>query len=197
MKLSAIILLIFSLVSCRGNQTQQNISPPKKITDTNFACTKRNNSEDWQMLIHQAGGCFTGNQSLDATMKDSLQKKEFLWNKNYSREGFVFSDERWRCFLRSPDEEFVRFLVDKFASKKSTNLHVCPFRNAAEGELAVYCLQYSLGVNWYELDKQFEKFADTEDNRQDVLRKQLQSLKTRTTLAELFIKYLNDHPSAT
>ena len=48
-------------------------------------------------------------------------------------------------------------VVDKFDSRKATKLHICNFRNATEGEVAVFVIQRIVGKNWYSYDGKSNK----------------------------------------
>ncbi|MHC4470099.1 MAG: hypothetical protein ACYS99_03970 [Planctomycetota bacterium] len=85
----------------------------------------------WQRLC-QAGGCLAGGQD---------------WKAGGVTEGSVLRTPRWRDFLGAPRDEVVPFLLDRIDSTEQTSVHVCPFQNALEGELAVYSLQHLLEAN--------------------------------------------------
>lgn len=84
----------------------------------------------WKRLC-RAGGCLAGGQD---------------WRAGVA-EGSVLLTPRWRGFLGSPRDEVVPFLLDRIDSTRETSVHVCPFQNALEGELALYSLQHLLEAN--------------------------------------------------
>jgi hypothetical protein len=85
------------------------------------------------------GGCLTGGQE---------------WQAGGPPEGCVLREPGWRELLGSPRDEVVPFLLDRIDSTEPTGVHVCPFQNAHEGELAVYALQRVLQVNLPESRRQ-------------------------------------------
>ena len=42
----------------------------------------------------------------------------------------------------------IEFLLKKLGSQKQTQIHMCPYQNALEGELALSCLQDTTGKDW-------------------------------------------------
>ena len=78
---------------------------------------------------------------------------------NYTVAGSVFEQKTWKDFLVSVqnDNGLFDFIIDKFNSSKETKLHICNFRNATEGEVAVFVIQRVVGKNWYSYDGNSEK----------------------------------------
>lgn len=102
----------------------------------------------WQQLI-QREGCL-----LSAT------------DINYTITGSVFELKTWKDFFYSLrlDNDIFNLIVDKFDSHKATNIHICNFRNASEGEVAVFVTQHIVGKNWYSYDGnncELKKIAQT------------------------------------
>jgi hypothetical protein len=114
----------------------------------------------WQRLC-VAGGCLTGGQD---------------WSADGPSEGSVLASPEWQAFLGSRHDEVVPFLLDRIDSTDATSVHVCPFQNAHEGELAVYALQHVMRANWME------------SHRQDALRKVLASPSGRERVKRYFAR---------
>ena len=51
-------------------------------------------------------------------------------------------------------------MINQIPDKRKTRAHVCPLDDATSGELAVYCLQHILKVNWPELSEDYGKMFD-------------------------------------
>ena len=90
----------------------------------------------WQQLIEQEG-CLLSSTDI-----------------NYTIVGSVFEKEQWKNFLNYArnDRAVFYLIVNKFGSHQATKLHICNFRNAAEGEVAVFVAQRIVGKNWYSYD---------------------------------------------
>jgi hypothetical protein len=80
--------------------------------------------------------------------------------KGVNPEAGIFYGKRWVAFFRRDKSETVPFLLSQIQSKAKTNVHVDPYGQATRGELAVYCLQYILKVNWYKLKKEYQTRFD-------------------------------------
>ena len=91
---------------------------------------------EWQQLVKQEG-CLSSSTDI-----------------NYTIAGSVFEKKQWKNFLNSVqnDRRMFNLVVDKFDSRKATKLHICNFRNATEGEVAVFVIQRIVGKNWYSYD---------------------------------------------
>jgi hypothetical protein len=70
-------------------------------------------------------------------------------------EGSIFQEKEWQRFFSLPSSSTVPFLMERLRSKRKTNVHVCPFHMATEGELAVYATEHILKTNWLECDSKF------------------------------------------
>lgn len=74
--------------------------------------------------------------------------------------GPPFSPYRWLPSLRRDEPAGVAFLVGQIPDKSRAAAHVDPFDIARKGELAVYCLQHIMKVNWYELKDEYRARLD-------------------------------------
>ena len=77
----------------------------------------------------------------------------------FTVEGSLFAKKDWQLFFASAgkDEGKFRALLDRFPSPRPTAVHICNFRNAAEGELAVFSAQQIVKRNWYAYDGDNDK----------------------------------------
>ena len=95
-----------------------------------------------------------------------------------SLEGSVFAKADWQAFFKAAkkDEQSFRFVLSQFSSRKPTEIHICNFRNATEGEVAVFAVQRIVGANWYDYDghdKELKKIIGTETAAKVQLLKQV------------------------
>ena len=112
--------------------------------------------EEWEELA-RLGGCTLGHRYYSPRF-DSYDPE-----KGVNPEAGIFYEERWVAFFRRDKKETVPFLISQIPSKAKTDIHIDPYGNASRGELAVYCLQYILKVNWYELQKEYQSRFDSID----------------------------------
>ena len=70
---------------------------------------------------------------------------------DFSLEGSIFSKADWQQFFESArrDRKIFHLVVSRFSSERPTRIHICNFKNAAEGEVAVFAAQQIIGENWY------------------------------------------------
>lgn len=132
----------------------------------------------WNNLIFKEGGCLTGGQ--------------YIYDGEIIAEGSIIHHSKgWKHFFDFPKSELTTFLLSKLTDTLSTKIHTCPFFNATEGELAVYCLQKLFLVNWYDFDE-FRDYRnrdiDDSENHQVWLQKILLDDKSRETLKECWYK---------
>lgn len=92
----------------------------------------------WQQLQTPKPACLLG---LQYSMEQSTK----------GRQTTLFASEVWESFAEYSKKEKTAFLLNKTASQKSTKVHVCPFANATEAELAVYALQRIHRTFWYDI----------------------------------------------
>lgn len=100
----------------------------------------------------------------------------------------------WKGFFDRPKDELTTFLVDKFEETKETVIHTCPFKNASEGELAVYCLHKIYLKNWddFEYFREYKEVEPTfENNSQVLIRRVLKDEKSREVLKSLWLREMN------
>lgn len=98
----------------------------------------------------------------------------------------------WAEFFDRNKEELIPFLLEKFSSKEDTDIHICPFSDAEENELAVYCLHKLYVKNWYNLEGFQEyknkKITGSDGNHQLWLREILADDTQREALKEAWRK---------
>lgn len=78
---------------------------------------------------------------------------------HFSTEGSIFAKNEWKSFLKSAKEDgtWSRYVIRQFSSQRPTKIHICNFRNAMEGEVAVFAAQQIIRKNWFEYDGNNEK----------------------------------------
>jgi hypothetical protein len=121
----------------------------------------------WKFVSDSIGGCLTGGQ--------------YCVDSKCGGMGCCFNmNPYWNSFLTLPKKDLVDFLISKLSDTVKTKVHTCPYFNATKAELATYCLQRIFKINWYDIDKKYQKYVDgtlkpTEDfySLQDVLQKLL------------------------
>ena len=130
---------------------------------------------EWWALC-EAGNCLIGAQD---------------WSPDGLGEETVLRNEAWQAFLGRPASETVPFLMSRLDSITETWIHVCPFGNATEGEMAVYALQHILKANWTECNTTNgtvrEAIVLHRTRRQDAVRTVLQNQKARPELKKYFL----------
>ena len=106
-----------------------------------FSVVAADKNTMWQQLIEQEG-CLLSSTDI-----------------NYTISGSVFEKKLWKSFLNYAQNNKAVFylIVNKFGSRKATKLHICNFRNATEGEVAVFVVQRIVGKNWYSYDGNNDK----------------------------------------
>jgi hypothetical protein len=134
-----------------GLQTKELL----KKADTSSVSSNESGSveEEWEELAKQ-GGCLFGSKYYSPSFE------AYYPADKYNAEAGVFYSPRWVAFFRRDRRETVPFLIQQIPDKTQTNMHVDPFGPAIKGELAIYCLQYILKVNWYELKGDYKKRFD-------------------------------------
>lgn len=135
--------------------------------------------EEWEELA-ELGGCTFGRvyyhpdfELVTAPERDNPEA------------GALFS-RRWIAFLRRDKDTTVPFLISQIPNKGQTNIHIDPYDMATKGELAIYCLQFILKLNWDELKEEYKVRLDTIDmeytNPQALLRR---IIRTKRGAAEM------------
>jgi len=62
----------------------------------------------------------------------------------------------WMPSLKTDERAGVEFLIRQIPDRAVTKAHVDPLDMALKGEMAVYCLQHIMKLNWYELKPEYE-----------------------------------------
>ncbi len=101
--------------------------------------------QKWLFLSDSVGGCLTGGEYCT---NSTCGQPECCFNRN----------TYWYNFLRLPQDSLVTHLINELSNNKLSKVHTCPYFVATKGELATYCLQHVLKVNWYDLDKSYEEY---------------------------------------
>ncbi len=128
--------------------------------------------KQWDRLL-QRGGCLVGSQ---------------LHSERKQHNSVFEMRKEWQVFFKTERGALNEFLLNKLGSSDTTRIHTCPFENAIEGELAVYCLQYIHQTNWYDLHKSYSQYnpsnqdISASNNSQLWLRKTLETPKQRKFL---------------
>ena len=70
---------------------------------------------------------------------------------DFTTSGSIFEKKDWQSFFQAArkDEKIFIFIIRKFSSRRPTQIHICNFRNATEGELAVFVAQQIVKKNWH------------------------------------------------
>ena len=81
--------------------------------------------KQWNVLL-QDEGCYGG-----------------LWNyQGFKPEGSILKEKNWSKFIDKPNPETIPFLINKLDSKIETKIHLCTWKDATEGELALILIEY-------------------------------------------------------
>ena len=120
----------------------------------------------------------------------------------YSTEGSIFAGREWQAFFDKAKRNGVlfRFIVDKFSSERPTEIHICNFRNATEGELAVLVVQRIVNRNWYAYDggdDELKRIAGQDAAAKvQLLKPALKNERTRAALQNYFVRAYETKTSA-
>lgn len=70
---------------------------------------------------------------------------------NFSIEGSIFAKKEWQLFFETArkEEKIYCHVIERFTSQNPTKIHICNFRNATEGELAIFAAQQIIKKNWF------------------------------------------------
>ncbi len=109
--------------------------------------------KEWRELVN-ATFCFNGSQYY------SPEQELASSNQVELAPGGGFSPGDWLASVKRDEGAAVEFLINQIPDKRKTRAHVCPLDNATRGELAVYCLQRILKVNWPELSEDYSRLFD-------------------------------------
>ena len=140
--------------------------------------------DQWEVLSGETEGCLTGGQYCASAC---------------GSEGCCFNiNAGWVILLNIHTTEWGEFLIDQMSDSAKSSVHVCPYKVATKGELAVYALQYIYKKNWYDLDVSYQKYVDgtlkpLEDfhSLQEVLQAKLADPKERQKLIDLWRKVVD------
>ncbi len=125
--------------------------------------------------LYKKGGCLTSGQH---------------WGPGTS-EGSIFRDKEWKRFFNLSSNQTIHFLMDRIDSTIETNVHVCPFHMASEGELAIYASEHILKKNWYESDSSYIELAMWSEKRKKaaspIERLMLDDIKAKNELKSFFL----------
>lgn len=93
-------------------------------------------SSDWEKLITKRG-CLMSSTDINFTMA-----------------GSIFEKKDWQVFfeMARKDEKTFLYVISKFSSRRETEIHICNFKYATEGEVAVFVAQQIIRKNWYSYD---------------------------------------------
>jgi hypothetical protein len=109
-----------------------------------------------------------------------------------------FFGKSWITYLRRYKDAAVQYLVSQIPDKTRTKVHIDPFDMATKGELAVYCLQFILKTNWYDLSESYRTRYDAVNfeytNDQALLRKIIGTKKGAADMMNLW-KRLSERQS--
>ena len=108
---------------------------------------------EWRGLV-RAEFCFSGSQYYSPGQEHAPSAPREV----APGEGFSAAD--WLPSVKRDKGAVVEFLINQIPDRGKTRAHVCPLDNATRGELAVYCLQHILKVNWPELSEDYSKMFD-------------------------------------
>ena len=108
--------------------------------------------------------------------------------------GGPFRPEGWMPSIREDERAGVEFLIGQIPDKSRTRAHVDPLGMALKGELAVYCLQHIMRVNWYELKADYRTRLERAVARdpgqyQAVLQRIVRSRKDSEEMMGLWTRY--------
>jgi hypothetical protein len=163
---------------------QLEITEPFTKTAASPEVSNKSSQEEWEELAG-LGGCTLGFRFYEPQF-ESYQPVEA------NTEAGIFYNKRWVAFFRRDKHSTVPFLISQISNKAQTNVHIDPFGAATKGELAVYCLQYILKVNWYELKKEYQTRFDKIDYEyttdQDLLQKIIGTKRGAQEMMDLWQK---------
>jgi len=112
----------------------------------------------------------------------------------YSETGGPFRPDGWMPSLKGDERAGVEFLIRHIPDTSRTQAHVDPLGMALKGEVAVYCLQHIMRVNWYELKADYKTQLDLAVARdpgqyQAVLQRIVRSKRGSKEMMRLWARY--------
>jgi hypothetical protein len=143
--------------------------------------------QEWKELTNTSF-CLLGTQGYSPAYENGYSHSEL---------GGPFNPYGWLPSLRKDLKAGVAFLIKQLPNRAQTNVHVCPLDTAQKGELAVYCLQHILKVNWYDLQETYKRRYDNINyeysNSQALLRQIIRSKKGAQEMMKLWTEYYEQH----
>lgn len=135
-----------------------------------FAQDQIDLKKEWEELA-KTESCLEGMENYvgknDVIHYDYIGNNEIInqeTKKRYKRSALEFgvlADKKWLDFLKSNKEEVVPFLINQISDVKPSKVHACPYNIALRGELAIYCLQHILKINWYEIEDYKKRYENS------------------------------------
>jgi hypothetical protein len=112
----------------------------------------------------------------------------------FSETGGPFVPDGWMPSLKDDEPAGVRFIIKQIPDTSQTKAHVDPFGMALKGEMAVYCLQQIMKLNWYELKQAYKirlarAVARDPGQSQAVLQRIIKSKKEAHEMMALWADY--------
>lgn len=187
-----IVLLFISfalLYSCNGKTSinDEKLEAYGRVSEDSLTTNRVSMDSLWHELVFINGGCLVGGQHV----KNGKFGNEECVMTDFRRRG-----KKWLVFYSNFSKaEQTNFLLSQLADTSATKIHTCPCFIAANGEVAVYALQYIFRKNWYDLEG-FEEYATSEgtdctNNEQAWLLEILTKKKKRDNLKAAWERELN------
>jgi hypothetical protein len=107
---------------------------------------QRSLEEEWEELT--TTGLCTGGVYYDP-------ERDLETERDIPREIPLFNPYFLMPSLKRDAHASIDFLLAQIPDRALTHAHVCPQSRMTKGEMAVYCLQHMLKVNWYELKEEY------------------------------------------
>ena len=103
--------------------------------------------------------------------------------------------------LKRGQHAAIDFLIRQIPDRALTHAHVCPQATMTKGEMAVYCLQQMLKVNWYDLKEEYAAryhymYKTDVMESQYLLKGILKSTSRAREMQELWTEYYRSHASS-
>lgn len=135
-----------------------------------FSCAQKHNKNHldlWQATI-KMDSCFPGGQPLSAhELGEAKYKEEYAPLIRLNAES---------------KNKIVPLLISRIGSTKESNVHICPFVNATEGELAIYVLSFITHKEWFLA----LNLKESPDNRQSAVRSALSTKEGRAKFKNFY-----------
>ena len=137
---------------------------------------KRNNSliDLWQATI-KMDSCFPGGHPWSAHELNEIN--DLAGEAKYK--------EVYAPLIRLNAEsknDIVPLLISRIGSKNETKVHICPYINATEGELAIYVLSFITRKEWFLA----LNLKESPDNRQGAVRSALSTKEGRSKFKNFY-----------